>query len=150
MANTTARPGSGVMDPVAAAVSPTATLRESESESGGTAEVCTVSTSGPAANSVSATATPRNRTTNVSGEPGTTAWFARCALATTTTLSGMVSGASRRSFTNATPEMSEASGLPGMDHHGPPGRAVQHGDRAVGREPEDSGRGRVAVTRQDP
>src|SRR5437588_6905714 len=109
MANTTARPGSGVMDPVAAAVSPTATLRESESESGGTAEVCTVSPSGPAANSVSATATPRNRTTNVSGEPGTTAWFARCALATTTTLSGMVSGASRRTLTNAMPKLFDAA-----------------------------------------
>ena len=97
------------MDPVAAAVSPTSTLKESDSESGGAAETCTVSTIGPAARSVSATATPRNRTTNVSGEPGTTAWFARCALATTTTLSGMVSGASRRSFTNATPEMFEAA-----------------------------------------
>src|SRR5204863_503442 len=50
-----------------------------------------------------------NRTVNRTGEPGSTAWFARCALATTTTLSGMVSGASRRSFTNATPEMFEAA-----------------------------------------
>src|SRR5205823_8562873 len=96
MVNTTAQQGSGLMDPVAASVSPTATLRESESESGGTAEVCTVSPSAPAANSVSGTATPRNRTTNLSGEPGTTAWFARCALAATTTLAGMAAGASRR------------------------------------------------------
>src|SRR5207237_1091442 len=56
---------------------------------------------------VSATATARNRTTNVAGEPGTGAWFARCARATTTTLSGMVSGASSRTFTNATPELFE-------------------------------------------
>src|SRR5256885_1833679 len=109
MVNTTARPGSGVMAPVAAAVSSTSTLKESESESGVTAETCTVSTIGPAARSGSATPTPRNRTTNGSGEPGTTVWFARCALATTTTLSGMVSGASSRSFTNAMPALFDAA-----------------------------------------
>ena len=109
MANTTARSGRGVMEPVAPDVSPTSTLKESESESGGTAETCTVSASGAAARSVSATATPRNRTTNVSGKPGTVVPTARRALATTTTLSGIVSGASRRTFTKAMPETLETA-----------------------------------------
>src|SRR4029077_18262557 len=45
MANTTGRPGSPTV--------PTSTLKESETESGGTAERCTVSTIGPAARSES-------------------------------------------------------------------------------------------------
>src|SRR5205085_2543822 len=116
MAKTTARPASGLMAPVAATVSPTSTLKESESESGGMAERCAVSTIGPVARSVSATATPRNRTKNVSGEPGTVSRdpgtvsrTARRAIATTTTLSGMVSGASRRTLTNAMPDPFETA-----------------------------------------
>src|SRR5207302_9760298 len=116
MAKTTARPASGLMAPVAATVSPTSTLKESESESGGMAERCAVSTIGLVARSVSATATPRNRTKNVSGEPGTVSRdpgtvsrTARRAIATTTTLSGMVSGASRRTLTNAMPDPFETA-----------------------------------------